>query len=414
MFSVVYDERIAVASIFDEIPEPWVVVDCRPLIDGPGNADQLVQNILQSGLDKLHDAHKVCFACDYGHSRSNYLAALAISRIERISIDTAIGRIKANHSDSSIKPSLVAVKQIKSECNLGKNKFAITGARTYIGQLLAKEIGRLSHKPLLLDAESQPENHDPTAHYQELLDRHQITDVVHCAYPDPPNSYESSKKSYSQFLDLTKACVASSSALHYLSSWSIFEGSIDKEVDEKSCPQPFSLYSQSRCLHEQQLKYSANSSSLKYRVYRLPCLISEDNCLPRFLMYLADSALAGNDIYLHKYMNGYPVIPFMSAKEAVIQLTQEILYSDPMLTLVHICGSVSNTAVIDLGQRIAQACKVSIIETSVSRNALTGLFTSKYSFKRPRNYLEHSKIFLEPIQYVDHYIRIKQLSLVDK
>ncbi len=129
MFSIVYNGKIAVSSVFDNIPEPWLVVDCRPLIDGPGNSDELIQNILNLALEKLHEGNKICFACDYGHSRSNLLAALAISRIAGISIRKAVENIKFAHPESSIKPGIL--KHYISDFfqnAITKRTFAITGA----------------------------------------------------------------------------------------------------------------------------------------------------------------------------------------------------------------------------------------------------------------------------------------------
>jgi nucleoside-diphosphate-sugar epimerase len=409
MFSVVYDRKIAVASVFDEIPEAWTVIDCRPLIDGPGNSEQLVEHILKCGIDNLLNGQRVCFACDYGHSRSNFLAALAICRIDSIPIETAISRIRANHAESSIKPDLLAAAQAKNKSNPDRTRMAINGGHTRVGQLLAKKIGLLCHTPLLLDDDCQRHSITNSSRHQDLLVSKQITDVLHCGYPTPLNSYESSKRSYSQLLDIAEACIASDSTLHYLSSWSIFEGTTDKEVDEKSLPQPFSLHSQARCLHEQQLQYLAHASGLKYRIYRLPCLISQSGRLPRFLAYLADSAAIDRDIYLHKYTNGYPVVPLMNEDEAIASLASIILSNEPGETVIHICGNISNAPVISMGERVAQAYRINIIETPVNRNALTGPFVSKYSFKSRIDNPESSIIPFDPVWYVEQYIRTKKL-----
>lgn len=408
MFSVVYGDKIAVASVFDGIPEAWTVVDCRPLIDGPGNSKQLVQHILKSGIDNLLNGRRVCFACDYGHSRSNYLAALAICQIDSIPIETAIGRIRANHPESSIKPDLLAAAHAKNKFNLDQTRIAITGGYTRVGKLLANKISSTCHKALPLEDDFQHNGIVNSSRYQDFLASQRITDVLHCSYPIPLNAYESSKRSYSQLLDIAEACIASGSTLHYLSSWSIFESTTDKFVDENSLPQPFSLHSQARCLHEQQLQYLAHASELKYRVYRLPCLISQSNRLPRFLAYLADNAAIGQDIYLHKYTNGYPVVPLMNEDEAIGALSNAILSREFCDSVVHICGNISNSSVISLGKRIAQAYRINVIETPVDRNALTGPFVSKFSLANGRSHEQTSTGYFDPLCYINQYIRMKK------
>ena len=62
MFSVVYDDRVAVASAFDNIPENWTLLDCRALIDGPGNAPELLDQIVDDAIAKINSGQRLCFA----------------------------------------------------------------------------------------------------------------------------------------------------------------------------------------------------------------------------------------------------------------------------------------------------------------------------------------------------------------
>jgi dTDP-4-dehydrorhamnose reductase len=410
MFSIVYDNSIAVSSIFDDIPRDWFVVDCRPLIDGPGNAEELVQNLLTIGLEQLRSGKKVCFACDYGHSRSNYMAALAISRVGSVSITDAISIVEVNHPESSVKPTLLQSSGQDTEHSLRRQAFAITGSNTSLAKLLTDEIRNHSNGYTVVNIDDCLGSGSKRKLLEKALSHNQITDVVHCAYPSPRNSFDSSKKSYLVLIDIIEACLESNATLHYFSTWSVFEGSSDLEIKEDSQPSPFSLYSQAKCLHEEQLRYVAYSGGLAYRVYRTPCLLSRGPNHPRFLMYMADSAAMGRDIYIHKYINGYPVVPMMEASNAASMALQQILAPLKQDSILHICKNQSSLSVAELGRRIAHKYNVKVIETPVDRIAMTGIFGTRYSSKLSQAISCPEQCF-NPMAYMDDLIREKQIAL---
>lgn len=410
MFSVVYNDTIAVASVFDDIPPNWLVVDCRPLIDGDGNAMQLVEGILAVGLGQLNLGRKVCFACDYGHSRSNYLAALAISRHASISLGDAITLIKEKHVESCIKPTLLRSLIGNSSEAVRKNAFAITGADQPLGRLLLQSVKKMNggFLPVSLDVSSDADK--GSTRYEEVLLLNRITDLIHSAYPDPPNSYLSSKQSYVQFVDILQACIAANCVFHYISSWSVFEASTDHVVVESSRSVPFSLYSQARCLQEQQLIYAAQSSGLRFKIYRVPCLLSRDSILPRFLTYFAHTASSGKPIFIHRYSNGYPVVPLMSLEVAVCQLAQQMLTPRVGNDIIHVCRHSCRISVAELGRQIARNYGVTVFETPVERNAFTGSFHSQYHFIDSPSPSGVPAEEFDPMDYVQSYIRTSRHS----
>lgn len=411
MFSIVYDGKIAVASIFDEIPHDWIVVDCRPLIDGRGNSEELIQSLLEIALEKLTTGVKVCFACDYGHSRSNYMAALAITRIGMISITDALSIVKSSHPDSSIKPTLYQALRQNSDHCLKHKAFAMTGSASLLGQLLTAEINREPGNYTLLDIDSWLDFRQSST-LEHVLLSNQITDVIHLAYPEPRNSFDSSTQSYHELIGVAKACLGSNVNLHYFSTWSVFEGSLEPEVLEDSQTAPFSIYSQARCLHEQQLRYLADSGGLSYQIYRLPCLLSLKTDPPRFLQYMADCAAMGENIYVHKGINGHPVVPLMDALNAARLVMQQLSSPFRQGTILHVCKNQFNLSVAELGRQVARKYDLEIIETPVKRNSLTGKFSS-ISFSKlihSMGYADNANAF-KFMDYMDVVINNKRLAL---
>ena len=189
MFSVVYEGKIAVASIFDDIPGDWFVLDCRPLIDGPGNADELVQNLLGIGLQQLSSRTKVCFACDYGHSRSNFLAALVISKIAKIRLADAIEYVKERHPESSIKSSIL-VNYLSASVNRGSSCFGVSGASGIIGSSLLTSLRDAGESCLGFSRTKHGAYLENSTRLKLLIEENQLTDIIHLAYPSESRKWK--------------------------------------------------------------------------------------------------------------------------------------------------------------------------------------------------------------------------------
>ncbi len=377
MFSIVFDGRIAVASVFDAIPENWRVIDCRPLIDGPGNSDELVQSILDLGIASLNESKKVCFACDYGHSRSNLLAALAISKISRVAIEDAVMSLKGFHPESEIKIGIL--KRYLSSADIKWSKcFAITGATGLIGRNLSIALRRKGSKVMALSRFQHGDYLEDSATIKCIIEKNEITDIIHLAYPQPRNSYQSTRKSFGQLINLLDGCTSTSCKLHYISGWIVFDGLSEGYVDEETLPKPHSIYAQAKALQEQLVTLHGKNNDLLYRIYRLPGIYSKETLEPRFLRYIADCVVAGVDIIVHDFVNGPAVVPLASLEKTITSLANQLVAPGRSETdIVHLNEQCCNLSIKTIAEKVAEKYKLRVAFTPISRAVFNGIFASK-------------------------------------
>ena len=377
MFSIVYNNCIAVSSIFDDIPRDWFVVDCRPLIDGPGNAEELVQNLLAIGLEQLKNGSKVCFACDYGHSRSNMLAALAIRDVVGFELVEAIEYLKSKHPESAIKAGILS----NYLCPSGSQKaicFGISGASGIIGSNLLHLLTNAGQRPIGLSRAQHGPYLESSNAIKLLIEENGLTDLIHLAYPKPFNSYHSSKQSFNHLFNLLEACTSTGSTLHYVSGWIVFDGHPGEFVDESCPPKPHSIYAQTKLLQEQLITYHGLNNGLKYRIYRLPGVFSFDTLEPRFLRYIADCALTKQDIFVHDFLNGSAVVPLAPLAEIVELLADQLLLKDSdQAGMVHLTRLQYNKSVKEIAEIVATNHGIKVESSPVSRGTFSGRFVSR-------------------------------------
>jgi nucleoside-diphosphate-sugar epimerase len=377
MFSVVHDGKISVASIFDDIPQDWFVVDCRPLIDGPGNSEELIQSLLENGLQQLSSGGKVCFACDYGHSRSNLLAALALSHITDIELSDAIEHLKARHPESCIKAGILG-SYFQAPNSLKVNCFGISGASGIIGNSLLLSLKDAGQDSIGLSRAKHGDYLENSSTIKHLIEENGFTDFVHLAYPKPFNSYRSSKQSFNHLLNLLEACTSTGCTLHYISGWVVFDGSSDEIVDELSAPKPHSLYAQTKLLQEQLITLHGMNNGLSYCIYRLPGVFASSSLEPRFLRYIADCAATSADIVIHDFVNGSAVVPLAPLSEAVKLLAGQLIAIVPdRPNLIHLSRDHYNRSIREVAEIVALKYGIKVRPSPVPRVAFNGSFVSR-------------------------------------
>jgi nucleoside-diphosphate-sugar epimerase len=407
MFSVVHGDKIAVASIFDDIPHDWFVVDCRPLIDGPGNAEELVKNLLTIGLEQLSTGKKVCFACDYGHSRSNLLAALALRHVADVELVDAIEYLKAKHPESAIKASILS-NYLSSPDSHKARYFGISGASGIIGSNLLLSLRDAGQPSIGLSRTEHGSYLESSSAIKLLIEENKVTDIVHLAYPKPFNSYNSTKQSFNHLLNLLEACTSTGCTLHYVSGWVVFDGYPGEIADESCPPKPHSLYAQTKLLQEQLIALHGSNNGLSYYIYRLPGVFSQISLEPRFLRYIADCAITNTDIVIHNFVNGSAVVPLAPLAEAVDFLVDQLMAKgSDRPKIIHLSRDHYNKSVKEIAETIAIKHGIKVKPSPVPRVTFNGSFVSQIL---PRGSPPSTSCTAEPqvINFIEELINAKR------
>ena len=377
MFSVVYDDRVAVASAFDNIPENWTLLDCRALIDGPGNAPELLDQIVDDAIAKINSGQRLCFACDYGQSRSNLLAAISISKITQYPLSEALDIVQKAHHDSAIKPGLLQ-GLVETKAPLLQTHFAITGGHGLIGKPLTTSLLETGNSVTVFSRTFHGDYLNNASALTYLLNNKNITEVVHLAHPKPYNSYKTTAESFGHLVSLMQSCIATDCRLHFISSWVVFDGSSEQLVTENSPPCAHSLYAQSKITQEEFLRMHATNQGLRCRIYRLPGIYDPQSLEPRFLRYFADCIRSKSDIIYHSFENGSAVVPLCSAIE-IARLLQAALTMPPETPgILHLSAATSSCSIQEIAESVGAAYGIKALPTPVKRKAFAGSFSTKY------------------------------------
>jgi nucleoside-diphosphate-sugar epimerase len=407
MFSVVHDGKISVASIFDDIPQDWSIIDCRPLIDGPGNSEELIQSLLENGLQQLRIGGKICFACDYGHSRSNLLAALALSHITDIELSEAIEQLKVRHPESCIKAGILE-SYFQAPNSRNANCFGISGASGIIGNSLLVSLKNAGQASVGLSRTQHGDYLENSSTIKHLIEENGLREFVHLAYPKPFNSYSSSKQSFNHLLNLLEACTSTGCTLHYISGWVVFDGSSDEIVDEICPPKPHSLYAQTKLLQEQLIALHGINNGLNYYIYRLPGVFAPSSLEPRFIRYIADCAVTATDIVVHDFINGSAVVPLAPLPEAVRLLAGQLMAKDSdRPKLIHLSRDHYNRTIRELAEIVALKYGIKVRPSPVPRVVFNGSFVSRIL---PRGSPPSTSYSAEPqvINFIEELINAKR------
>lgn len=400
MFTVVYRDSIAVASVFDAIPANWAVIDCRALIDGPGNSQSHIDSIVAEALKELVAGNRICLACDYGHSRSNLIAALTISRASPCSLAEAVDLVKHLHRDSAIKPHLLH-NLIPSTLQSSTTVFGITGGNGLIGARLANSLASAGTKVIRLSRATHGDYLRSANCLVDLITSDSLSDIVHLAHPKPYNSYSTVAESLKHLLALLEACTATGCRLHFVSSWVVFDGSDAPRATENTHPCPHSLYAQLKLTQENLIRMHCLSHGLHSVIYRLPGIYASESLEPRFLRYFADCARQRKDIVYHSFINGSAVVPLSRVDAMVPVFSAALSAGRDRGSVIHVAESAANVSIQEIATAVAGKYGINAIATPISRTTFTGTFETGLGRGTPNTGLDRDSGLAAIVRFVD-------------
>jgi nucleoside-diphosphate-sugar epimerase len=383
MFSIVSNLGIAVAGAFDPVPRGWGVIDCRPLIDGFGNSAYEIAKLKQQAILEIGKGGKVCFVCDFGHSRSNLLAALTLAETTSSSVEKAVEIVRAAHPESSIKSSLLHGFLSTSRRHPQARLFGVTGASGLLGGAVVEKLSEDGKVAVLgLSRKSHGEYFNDKHRLTTLIRDNGITDVLHLAYPKPFNSYQSYIQAMQHLVALSNACIENKCFLHFVSGWTVFDSSEQSVVDEECQVNAHSIYGQSKILQETFLSFQSKCHGLNLKIYRLPGIYDLASLEPRFLRYLADCAYSRKEMSYHAFQNGSASVPLCSLSNARNALCAAVTTDYPVAACVHLASIACHINIGELASVIGLKYGFVVKPVVIERSVFSGVFTSRYEDSR--------------------------------
>ncbi len=382
MFSEI-DSRLAVASAYDVVPLGWQRLDVRGLIDGAGNSTTLIDEYVYRGVRVLQDSEaKLVVVCDYGQSRSNFIAARIYAQVFNVSFTDAVSTIKKSHRDSKIQPSLLTetVPVLRNAASV--RNIAVTGGAGFLGSRLCR---MLTEKGINCSALSRTDVGDymtSSIKLKEVLSNRSPDLLVHLAHPKPYNSELSSQLAFSQLVSVVNYCEDNCVPLLFPSSWVVFDGGGAAEVTRSSCPIPHTRYGRLKAACESFLM-AASRRSLNLRIIRLPGVFGFDSLDPRFLRYFAECIVSSTPMIYHEFENGSARVPLVPVDDCVSSLVESILRFEELPLIAHLGTQTPTPCVAEIAWGLQELTSVQAVATAVKRQAFVGRFTADVIVAEP-------------------------------
>jgi len=371
MFSEI-TSRLAVASAYDIVPSGWEKLDVRGMIDGPGNAESLVQKYVFAGLQIMGDpTARLLVVCDYGQSRSNLIAAHIHSQVHSVTLKESLQIVRDKHPDSQIKAALL--ESTNTSCiRTYIQRIAITGGRGFIGARLCDQLTGAGFNCMAL---TRSEHGD----YLSSSDRLHVAIatgcdlLIHFAHPKPYNSESTSQDAMTQLITVVNYCEDHGVRLLFPSGWVVFDGSSNDHVHHSTAVHPHTRYGRLKATAEAFLAMAV-TEGLDARIMRLPGMFAHDSLEPRFLRYFAECVVSGRNIIFHNFENGSARVPLVQVDDCVKAIARAVLEFDSLRFITHI-GAVSLTPTVgEIADRLAKDTGQTADATEVARNIFRGHF----------------------------------------
>jgi UDP-glucuronate decarboxylase len=290
----------------------FTIIDVRDMADKAGNQVALVRNKIRSTVALLREQRKVVICCDYGLSRSNAVAAGVFSLVQGISFDDALGAIISAIGKQSINLEVIstvrkALEEHTPDMEAKKREhLLVTGGTGFVGSHL---INRLSPSyTIFAPRKADLDLRDGPVQLNLYLREKQISRVLHLAQPKEFGTNHGFANNLLMMKNVIDACRDCSANIVFLSCLVVFSGyRSELAATESTPPLPLGSYGQAKYLSEVLLKqHSANG--FQATIIRTGPIYGGNGEKPKFLKTFIHKALDQQDIVVHKYRNGYPLV----------------------------------------------------------------------------------------------------------
>lgn len=297
-------------------------IDIRPLVDREGNSSAILAEFIRKALAGLAAGYQVVICCDHGISRSNALAAAILSQFEKIPISEAVRRVLSATGNAEIR--LEVLNSIRATLEedklppgkLGRQRWLLTGGSGYLGWALANNAPE--NIDLLCPSHTELDLSEGAPAIDLFVRDNQVSRIVHFAAPHVGNTNSSFGKALVALRNVLDTCVSNNLPLVLPSRWEVFSGYRGTEIraDELTPLRPSGVMGDTKFHSEKLVEAYIERSRLRALIVRSG-LVYGGRSAPNFMRTFLKRALAGEDLYTHKYANGLPKLDLLHVDDWV-------------------------------------------------------------------------------------------------
>jgi UDP-glucuronate decarboxylase len=299
----------------------YVVVDVRDLVDGSGNADDVLWQKISTASHALMHGQTVVACCDYGISRSNSIAIAALAHARRISFAEAQRIVIEKTGESEMRLDILndvrrALERRRAISSRGTSggTILLTGASGNMGQAIAAELADVL--PVIPTCSADLDLARGGAALDLLVKENNVKHLVHLAHPRRSGTNSALGTSMTMLKNAVDVCIENEIHLIYVSSWEVFSarGSSRLAASEAAARCPESMIGLAKSLGESMLE-TLPRGRLSYAVARPARLYGGKTTHPRVLLSIADACVNRGAVPLHRFQNGFALLDFVHVED---------------------------------------------------------------------------------------------------
>lgn len=361
------------------------VVDVRALRDASGNPPAVIRDYIDTAVAHWREGRTVVICCDYGVSRSNAVAAGALSVLTGRSYDATVAEVIAATGEQQIKLDFamdvrVALEEPPRDSN--NRGIVVIGSEGFLGRALTRALAdectgcsdadgaSLSASPVLLDAQL---GHQAPAR------------LLCCWHPPQLDTNVAAGRLITGLRNVLEVCRLRGIGIVFISGHQVFAARNDQVIyrcTEDEELKPAGAAGDGLYLAEQLVRVYASRHGVDALVVRPTHLYGPGDERPTFLNTFMRKALAGSEIDTHHFVNGAPsvdvlhvddfargvVLAIRNGMTGVLHLASGDFLSSGELAgqIVRIAGSGSRIRGINLPAQ----CSHNVLDASRARSIL--------------------------------------------
>jgi nucleoside-diphosphate-sugar epimerase len=372
----------SVASVSD-----IALLDVRGLVDKEGNRPDVIRSKIEQGIQAIAAGSKVVVACDYGISRSNAVAAGILAVQEQIPFQAGLRLVMDRIGEKAIKIEMMhdvaaAVDLMQSreaEKPRPGTRIIVTGGSGYVGRTLVPFLQKSI--PTIALSRNEADLVAGAVELDLLVQEHHATHIVHLAAPRDFGKNSALGDSVSMLKNVLDVCSANKLRLVFVSSADVFSGYADDPIQalENLAPLPRNSPGVAKCLCEIMIRQHAAVRCLSWVILRSAVIYAGSARRPKFLHTFIEQMLHSENVIVHRYRNGDPVVDLLHIDDFCRAVRAVVLHD--ACGIVH-CGpgqGITTRKLVDLIQTLAHSrCAVSVntIDTNTPRIVLDCAMTS--------------------------------------
>lgn len=303
------------------------LVDVRSLRDAAGNSPLLIKEKIFEISNLLNQGRQVVICCDYGISRSNAIAAAALSQVTGISLNDSLRRVVCATGETRIKVDLVddirSVLGMKISTNVVA-KVLVIGSDGFLGGYINSVI----NPDLCIASLCQQNVIDTPILLDSTVMEYSTERIIFCWYPPQLDTNVAAGHLISSLRNVLEVCRVRGIALTFLSGHQVFSGRAGSGV--KSCLEtdtlcPAGAAGDALFLAETLIKQYGQRNDLRFLIVRFNHVYGYGDKRPWLLNTIIRQALAQRTIQVHEFDNGFPAIGLTHVKNLayIVRLATE-------------------------------------------------------------------------------------------